>query len=64
MAVIDTIDGYNLRKDTLINYLRKLFPGDSITAEMSDGTVYRMRIPRALIKSERDAIIALRESSD
>lgn len=36
MAVIDTIDGYNLRRDTLLNYLRKLFPGDSssITAEV------------------------------
>lgn len=66
MAVIDTIDGYNLRRDTLLNYLRKLFPGDSssITAEMSDGTVYRMRIPRSLSSSERAEIIALRESND
>lgn len=74
MAVIDTIDGYNLRRDTLLNYLRKLFPGDSssITAEvwvdfgllfdqdrltegmqMSDGTVYRMRIPRSLSSVRR-----------
>lgn len=33
---VDTISAYRLRKDTLLEYLRKVFPNDSlsITAEV------------------------------
>lgn len=41
---IDTIDGYKLRKDTLLDYLRRLFPEYSryITTEVRILTWFRI----------------------
>ncbi|KAI7773744.1 hypothetical protein LA080_010020 [Diaporthe eres] len=56
---VDSISAYHLRKDTLLEYLRSVFPTHSnyITVEPAPRTMYTLTIPRALTQAERDHII-------
>ncbi|KAL2293467.1 hypothetical protein FJTKL_05367 [Diaporthe vaccinii] len=47
---VDSISAYHLRKDTLLEYLRSVFPTHSnyITVEPAPRTMYTLTIPRAL----------------